>query len=379
MKSVGRPVASEPLSGEPTAIIGMGCRLPGIRNVAEYWEVLRKGIETTGDIPKERWDVDAFYDPTPGTPGKIVTRRGGFLKGLDLYDPYFFGISPREATYQDPQQRLMLETAWEAMEDAGVLPDELLAGHAGAILGVCQHEYASMQQADLRDSDLYVGSGGGRAAAGRLCTALGMDGPATTVDTACSSSLVAVHLACNALRYGDADLMFAGGVNVIPTPALHVGLSQGGMLSPDGRCKSFDTSADGYVRSEGATMVLLKPLKQAIADGNQIHAVIRATSMTNDGPHSPLMTPSRPGQELALREAYERAGVDPADVQYVEAHGTGTRVGDPIEMEALAAVLTPGRSPERPLRVGSCKTNIGHTEAAADALTGRLDSFTISC
>lgn len=365
LKSSGRVTSNGHFSDKPIAIIGMACRLPGIKNIAEYWEVLRSGVETIQDIPSSRWDVDAIYDPKPGKPGKMVTRRGGFIEGLDLFDPYFFGISPREAVYQDPQQRLMLETAWEAMEDAGVLPNELLSGHAGTILGVCQNEYASMQQADLRGSDLFVASGGGRAAAGRLCTALGMDGPATTVDTACSSSLVAVHLACNAIRYGDADLMFAGGVNIILTPTLHVGLSQGGMISPDGRCKAFDISADGYVRSEGAAMVLLKPLDQALADGNQIHAVIRATAMTNDGPHSPMNTPSRLGQELALREAYGRAGVVPADVQYVEAHGTGTRVGDPIEMEALTRVLGPERPAERPLYVGSCKTNIGHTEAAA--------------
>lgn len=350
---------------EPIAIIGMGCRFPGAANVSEYWDLLREGRETITEIPSDRWDVDRHYDPHPGTPGKMCTRRGGFLENLNHFDPYFFGISPREAIYQDTQQRLLLEVAWEAVEDAGILQDELRQSHGGMFLSISRHSGRGAMADNRYGLNVYMATGGADATAGRLCSVLGLDGPAAMIEAACSSSLVAVHVACAALRSRECELAFAGGANVIPWPDTHIMLSRAGMLSPDGRCKSFAADADGYVRSEGAGIVVLKRLSTAIADGDRIHAVIRASAMTNDGAHSPVMAPSQLGQEAALRQAYDRAGITPAAVQYIEAHGTGTPVGDPIEVKALGAVMAESRKKGDPCLIASCKTNIGHTEAAA--------------
>lgn len=349
---------------EPIAIVGMGCRLPGAKNVDQYWDLLERGGDAVRRVPAERWDADEFYAPESGTPGKTVLREGGFLDDIDQFDPYFFGISPREAVSQDPQQRLLLETVWEAMEDGGMQAEKMVDSRTGVYVGFCQNDYSALV-ASSQAPDASIGGSGPPVASGRISTVFGFSGPSVTVDTACSSSLTATHLACAALQNRECDTAFAAGVNAVLSPQMAIGLSQGGMLSPDARCKAFDASANGFVRSEGAAVVALKRLDDALADGDRIHAVIRGSAVSNDGSNSPLMTPSRPGQAAALRDAYARAGVEPRDVDYIEAHGTGTKVGDPIEIGALNDVIGVDRASDQPCSVGSSKTNIGHTEAAA--------------
>jgi pimaricinolide synthase PimS2 len=318
-------------------------------------------------MPPNRFDIGSYFDPTPNAPGKIVSRRGGFLRDIDQFDTYFFGISPREAERIDPQQRLLLELAWEAFEDAGLLPERLVSSRTGVFVGMWTNEYEDCMFNASSDCDLYTTTGGGRyAASGRLSYAFDLRGPSMTVDTACSSSLVAVHLGCQSLRLGESTMVLAGGVNLILQPHISIGYSRGRMLSPDAQCKFGDASADGYVRSEGAGLVLLKRLSQALADGDSIHAVIRGSSVNNDGGASGLLVaPSADAQEEMLARAYEDAGVPPGQVHYVEAHGTGTRVGDPVELKALAAVLGRDRPNDCPAQLGSIKANIGHTEAAS--------------
>ena len=318
-------------------------------------------------MPPNRFDIDSYFDPTPSTSGKIVSRRGGFLRDIDRFDTYFFGISPREVERIDPQQRLLLELAWEAFEDAGLLPERLAASRTGVFVGMWTNEYEDCMFNASSDCDLYTTTGGGRyAASGRLSYVFDLRGPSMTVDTACSSSLVAVHLGCQSLRLGESTMVLAGGVNLILQPHISIGYSRGGMLSPDAQCKFGDASADGYVRSEGAGLVLLKSLSQALADRDRIHALILGSSVNNDGGASGLLVaPSADAQEEMLSRAYEDAGVSPGRVHYVEAHGTGTRVGDPVELKALAAVLGRERPNDRPAQLGSVKANIGHTEAAS--------------
>ena len=352
----------------PIAIIGMGCRFPKAPNIGSYWRMMLNSVDAISEVPASRWDVDAFYDPRPATPCKVVTRNGGFLEDIDRFDPYFFGISPREAVRLDPQQRLLLEVTWEAMEHAGIPRNRFAGSHTGVFMGVCTDDYITLERGDLRNIDIYLGTGGSRGStAGRVAFAFGLSGPVAAIDTACSSSLVAVHQACNSLQLGDCAMALAGGVNVVLHPGTAVAFSQANMLSPDGRCKAFDSRANGFVRSEGAGVVLLKPLAKALADGDPVYAVIRSTASNNDGSSSPFMTPSRTGQAELLRVAYARAGVAPNSVQYVEAHGTGTEVGDPVEVSALADVLAAGRADEELCYLGSSKTNLGHMEAAAGA------------
>ncbi len=353
---------------EPIAIIGMGCRFPGGANTPDLlWQLLRDGIDAIGPMPSGRFDVDSFYDPTPGTPGKIVTREGGFLDQIDRFDAAFFGISAREATYMDPQQRLLLEVAWDALEDAGQVREKIAGSTTGVFVGMWTSDYEDAMYAASDNIDLYVTTGGGRySASGRLSYIFDFRGPSMTVDSACSSSLVAVHLACQSLWSGEAQMAIAGGVNLIIEPQITIGYSRSGMLSPDARCKFGDANANGYVRSEGAGMIVLKPLSQALADGDPIHALIRGGAVNNDGHASPvLVAPSSVGQAAMLRDAYRMSGVTPGEVRYVDAHGTGTRVGDPVELIALSEVLSIGREANRYCAVGSVKTNIGHTEAAS--------------
>ena len=355
------------MRAEPIAIIGIGCRFPGASGPSAFWRLLATGTDAISEMPEGRFDLDALFDPRPQSPGKVVTRQGGFLRGLDLFDPTFFGISPREAHFVDPQQRLLLEVAHEAFEDAGVPRSRFAGSRTGVFVGMWTNDYEACMYEVSSDIDLYVLTGGGRyPASGRISYAFDLQGPSLTLDTACSSSLVAVHLACESLRRGESALALAGGVNLILKPYVTIGYSRSGMLAPDGRCKFGDAAANGYVRSEGAGLVLLKPLSQALADHDPIYAVIRGGAVNNDGGSSGLLvSPSPKGQEAMLREAYRAAGVAPGDVQYVEAHGTGTSVGDPVEIEALGSVLSEGRPPDRPCLLGSVKTNIGHTEAAA--------------
>ncbi|MEW6704988.1 MAG: type I polyketide synthase [Pseudomonadota bacterium] len=351
------------------AIVGIGCRFPGGADSAKaFWQLLTEGRDAIAEIPADRIELVHYFNEQPATPGRIMTRWGGFLQGIEQFDAGFFGISPREAERLDPQQRLALETAWEALEDAGQDITALRGSTAGVFIGQWLSDFEGRLFADPEAVDFFMTTGSGRyATSGRLSYLLGLQGPSLTVDTACSSSLVAVHLAVRALRDGDCELALAGGVNVILQPHITIAYSQSRMMAPDGRCKFGDAAGDGYVRSEGAGLLVLKRLDRARADGDRIYAVIRGSAVNNDGQGSGSMgTPSRAGQAALLRKAYADAGVPPQRLGYVEAHGTGTRAGDPVELGALIDVLGEDeREAGLRTRVGSVKTNIGHTEGAA--------------
>ncbi|WP_437606620.1 SDR family NAD(P)-dependent oxidoreductase [Sorangium sp. So ce834] len=353
-------------SPEPIAVIGVACRFPQAPDPDAFWRLLRGGVDATSDVPPGRWDVDALYSADRGAPGKMSARRGGFLDRVDLFDPQFFDISPREAVQMDPQQRLMLELAWESLEDAGVPPRSLEGSQTGVFVGAMWGDYARVDGGHIDAIVQHTAVGQDLSIlAARVSYALGLEGPSLHVNTACSSSLVAVHLACQSLRLGECDLALAGGVNLILAPESMVAISKFGALAPDGRSKAFDARANGYARGEGGGVVVLKPLSRALAAGDPIYCVIRGSAVNNDGLSNGLSAPNPKAQEALLREAYARAGVRPEEVDYVEAHGTGTILGDPIEARALSAVLCADRPPERPLRIGSVKTNIGHLEGAA--------------
>ncbi|MCC5648027.1 polyketide synthase dehydratase domain-containing protein, partial [Nostoc sp. CHAB 5824] len=355
--------ALEYAKNEPIAIIGMGCRFPSANNPKEFWELLRDGRDVISEIPKERWDIDAYYDPDPDAPGKMSTRFGGFLEKVDEFDPVFFNISPREAVSLDPQQRLLLEVSWEAIENSGLMPQKL-PKKTGVFVGISDNNYFQlMLRQGFAEIDSYLSSGNSHStASGRLSYFLNLTGPCLSVDTACSSSLVAVHLACQSIRNSECDLALAGGVNLILTPEFSINLSKAHMLSPDGRCKTFDAAANGYVRSEGCGVILLKRLSDARANGDNILAVVRGSAINQDGRTSGLTVPHGPSQQAVIRQALENGNVQPDEVSYVEAHGTGTSLGDPIEVGALGSVFS---KRESPLTIGSAKTNIGHLEAAA--------------
>jgi acyl transferase domain-containing protein/NAD(P)-dependent dehydrogenase (short-subunit alcohol dehydrogenase family)/acyl carrier protein/SAM-dependent methyltransferase len=359
--------AKERQAREPIAVIGMGCRFPGgIRSPDDFWRLLTSATDAITEVPPTRWDIDAWYDPDPDLPGKMNTRWGGFLDDVDQFDAEFFGISPREATSMDPQQRLILEVAWEALEDANIPPPRLQGSRAGVFLGICTSDYARLEESVSACSalDTYAATGGAcGVAAGRLSYTLGLRGPSLVVDTACSSSAMAVHLACQALRAGECDLALAGGVNLVLLPDGTVSLSRLRMMSPDGRCKPFDAAANGFVRGEGCGVLILKTLAAAQADDNKILAVIRGSAANQDGRSAGLTAPSGLAQESVLRDALTNSGLQSDEIDYVEAHGTGTELGDPIEMNALAKVM--GADRQRPLWVGSVKSNLGHLEAAA--------------
>ncbi|HEY7509790.1 MAG TPA: type I polyketide synthase, partial [Vicinamibacteria bacterium] len=353
---------------EPIAVVGMACRFPGGALSPEaFWGLLRAGVDAITEVPRERWDLEAWYDPDPEAPGKTYARHGGFLAGVDQFDAAFFGLAPREAAAMDPQQRLLLEVAWEALEDAGQPADRLARSASGVFVGMTAGDYAQVLDRAGREAieAYWITGNSPNFAAGRLSYLLGLQGPSLVVDTACSSSLVAVHLACQSLRTAESRLALAAGVNLTLVPDGTVALSKARMLAPGGRCRTFDAAADGYVRGEGCGVVVLKRLSDALADGDRIHALIRATAVNQDGRSSGLTVPNGLAQEAVLRQALAAAGVEPAEVGYVEAHGSGTALGDPIELRALGAVLGPGRAQGHPLLVGSVKTNIGHLEAAA--------------
>lgn len=352
---------------EPIAIIGVACRFPGSPDPDAYWNVLSHGVDTIREIPEDRFDIDEFYDPDQQMPGKIYTRSGGYLESVDGFDPEFFGISPREALWIDPQQRLMLEVAWEGLERAGYSPASLRGSRTGVFVGVAANEYSLLLSNDSVDSleAHFITGNALNAISGRVAFTFGLEGPAVAVDTACSSSLVAVHQASQALHSGDCDMALAGGVNVLLSPASTVAASRARMLSPDGRCKTFDAAADGYARSEGCGVLVLKRLSDAQRDGDRICAVIRSSAVNQDGASSGLTVPNGGAQQRLISAALARAGLSGPDVDYLEAHGTGTPLGDPIEVQAAAAVYGAGREPNRPLLIGSAKTNIGHLESAA--------------
>jgi acyl transferase domain-containing protein/acyl carrier protein len=345
---------------EPIAIIGIGCRFPGANDTAAFWQLLRDGVDAIREVPADRFDQHAFYDPDPAAPGKMNTRWGGFLGQVDQFDPNFFGISPREALRMDPQQRLLLEVTWEALQDAGQVPEHLVGTQAGVFIGIATNDYGRLQWNDLKGIDAYAGTGNALSiAANRISYLFDFRGPSLAIDTACSSSLVAVHLACCSLRSGESTLALAGGVNLILSPAIAINFTKAGAMAPDGRCKAFDARANGYVRSEGAGVVVLKPLSKALADGDPIYAVIRGSAVNQDGRSNGLMAPNPLAQEAVLREAYRQAAVSPGKVQYVEAHGTGTLLGDPIEAKALGTVLGVERSPGTALRPGVGQDQLG--------------------
>jgi acyl transferase domain-containing protein len=355
---------------EPIAIIGMACRFPHAANPASYWRLLKSGEDAVGEVPASRWKIDDYYDPDPDAPGKMSTRWGGFVDGVEMFDPEFFGISPREAASMDPQQRLLLEVAWEALEDAGQGPKDLVKRRTGVFAGITSDEYAQEfhRARDLAAFNAYFASGIARSvASGRICYTLGIEGPNMAIDTACSSSLVAVHTACLYLRMNECRLALAGGSNVILAPEISIAYSKSHMMAADGRCKAFDSRADGFVRGEGCGIVALKRLSDAIADGDRVLALIRGSAINQDGRSSGLTVPNVSAQQAVIRQALASGGVKPEEVGYIEAHGTGTSLGDPIEASALASVFGPGRTEDNPLIVGSAKTNLGHLESVAGA------------
>nr|VFJ72078.1 MAG: Acyl transferase domain-containing protein [Candidatus Kentron sp. FW] len=357
---------------EPIAIIGMACRFPDADNPDAYWRLLHNGVDAITEVPPGRWDVDAFFDLAPEVPGKSYTRHGGFLPDIDRFEPAFFGISPREAVEMDPHQRLLLEVAWEALEDAGQAPTELVGRAVGVFFGMsgltgyAAAKFSGDLSGDPEDITAYTATGSTLSvSAGRLSYVLGLQGPALALDTACSSSLVAFHQACQSLRNGECEMALAGGVSLIIFPAEMVILSRLQALSPDGRCKTFDAGADGFSQGEGCGIVVLKRLPDALADGDNILAVIRGSAINHDGVSSGLTVPSRLAQEKVIRQALKNARVEPAEVEYIEAHGTGTSLGDPIEVGALGTVFAKNHSPDSPLVIGSVKTNFGHLDSAA--------------
>ena len=350
----------------PIAVVGASCRFPGAGDLAEFWSLLQSGTDAIGPMPEDRWDVAGNFHPDPARPGKMYTREGGFIADIDKFDAGFFGISPREARRIDPQQRILLELTWDAMENAGIVPARLAGSQTGVFVGISFSDYAALQREDPDHVDAYVMSGSAVSnAANRISYIFDLHGPSFAVDTACSSSLVAVHEACVSLWRGESNLAIAGGINALLTASGFIGFSKAHMLSPRGRCHAFDASGDGYVRSEGGGVVLLKPLAQAMADGDPIWAVIAGSGVNSDGRTTGLAMPNPVAQEALLRQVYRDAGIDPASVAYIEAHGTGTSVGDPVECTALGHVFGAARPAGNPCRIGSVKTNVGHLEPAS--------------
>lgn len=361
--------SAEDVSQDDIAIIGMGCRFPGgVDSPDAYWKLLRDGIDAITEVPPERWTVDDYFAAEPGTPGKMYARHGGFVKNVDYFDAAFFGISPREAMQLDPQQRLLLEVAWESLEHAGIAPSTLCGSETGVFIGMSSDDFAMLSRD--RDTTLEASAfamlGSARSvAAGRIAYFLGLRGPAIQFDTACSSSLVAVQQACQSLQAGESSLAIAGGVNLMLSPETTVSLCKARALAADGRCKTFDAAADGYVRGEGCGLVILKLVQDAVRDGDVVLARIRAAVANHDGSSNGLAAPNGVAQEELHRKAIRKANLPTKSVAYIEAHGPGTSLGDPIELDAIQSVYGQGRPASEPLYVGSVKTNIGHLEAAA--------------
>ncbi len=354
---------------EPIAIIGIGCRFPGgVVDPESYWKLLIDRVDAITEVPQDRWSLDKYCHPDPNRPGRTYSNCGGFIKNIDSFDAQFFGISPREAAVMDPQQKLLLEVSWEAMEDGGHAPERLAGSNTGVYVGISNHDYYDIQLG-LYNRDIinaYTHLGGHMSiASNRISYVFDLRGPSVTVDTACSSSLVAIHHACRSLWDEECDLALAGGVNILIKPEYHIGFSKATMISHRGRCHSFDSRADGYVRSEGAGIIVLKPYSKAISDQDPIYAVICGSTINQDGHTEGITVPNQSSQEFAILAACKKAGISSGEIQFVEAHGTGTKVGDPIEARALGTVIGKRRLPEAACIIGSVKSNIGHLEPAS--------------
>jgi acyl transferase domain-containing protein/NADPH:quinone reductase-like Zn-dependent oxidoreductase/acyl carrier protein len=369
MAKEARAQTAQVLRADPIAITGMGCRLPGGADTPDrFWQLMRDGLETVGTVPSDRWDADAWYDPDLATTGKVVTKRGSFLDRIDGFDNAYFGILPREAERMDPQQRLFLEVAIEALDDAGLSQQRLAGSRTGVFVASYHNDYAHLQYADCEAIDLRTLTGTLHSVlANRLSYLLDLRGPSLSIDTACSASLVAVHLACQSLRMGESDIAITGGVSLMIAPELLVSMSKVGFMAPDGRCKAFDAAADGFARGEGCSVVVLKRLSDAIADRDRILAVIRGSAVNQDGHSTVLTAPNGRAQEALIREALATAQIAPERIGFIEAHGTGTALGDPIEVEAIAATIGQASADAGPCLLGSVKANLGHLEAAAGA------------
>ena len=358
---------------EPLAIVGIGCKLPGNANSPEeFWTLLRDGRSGIREVPHDRFSLEALYDPNPAAMGKTATKWGGFITGMREFDAEFFGISPREAEAMDPQQRLMLTAVWDAFEDGGISPERLRGSNTSVFVGACGSDYAQIQRFRRTGENVHAGTGSAVSIiANRVSHKFDFRGPSVAVDTACSSSLVAADMACNSIWKGQSDIAVAGGVNSLLDPGIFINFSKANMMSRTGKIRTFDAEADGYVRGEGVGAVIIKKLSKAIADGDRIYSVIRATNVNQDGGTTTISVPSAEAQGAMLREACDKARLGTSDIDFIEAHGTGTPVGDPVEARAIGLTFGTHRNRKRKILVGAGKTNTGHLESAA-GITGLI-------